>query len=298
MIINILILNWNCAEDTKDCLNSIISSCDKMFRVILINNFSTISDLAKIQKIYNDLKGKIEIRLIENNMNQGYAGGNNTGFMFLKTNNLSGDILVLNPDVLISENTISEMKKAMTSKVGIVTVRTLNSDGKILFDAKRLRGFFQENIITEQLIITTDYSQGSCMLIKREILDNIGFFDERFFLYWEEVDFSLRVKKLGENLISITSTKIIKKNNSNTGQPGVFYYSIRNARLIMDKHPDIFSNRSYFCYLLRIFLLSGKYISKPRLLISVLSNYFSALHDSYYKIYYEKKIKNSNPVTC
>lgn len=292
-MINIFILNWNNAEATKGCLNSIISSSDNNFRVILINNFSSHSDLIEIENIYRDYKSKIEIYLIENETNLGYTGGNNEGFRFLKTNNLSGDILILNPDVLISENTISEMKKALTEKVGIVTVRTLNSHGKILFDAKKLKGFSQKDIITDKQSMPTDYSQGSCMLIKRGIADKTGLFDERFFLYWEEVDFSLRVKKQGEKLISITTTQIIKKNNSYARQSEVFYYSVRNARLIKEKHPDLFSNLSYVCYLLRIFLLSVKYLFKPRLLLSVLSNYFFALHDSYLKNYYAKGHKQS-----
>ncbi len=129
-------------------------------------------------------------------------------------NNLSGHILIINPDIIISRNTICEMGKVLTDEVGIVSVRTVNTDGKILFDAIKLKGLLQKNIMSNKETIETDYSQGSCMLINRKVVNEIGLFDERFFIYWEEVDFSLRTRKLKAKLISITTSHIIKSNNS------------------------------------------------------------------------------------
>lgn len=291
-MINIFILNWKSAESTRECLKSILLSNDHNFRVILINNFSTIHDQDEIYNIYDSFKDKIEIYLIKNSSNLGYAGGNNAGYKFLKANNMPGDVLILNPDVLLSENTVSEMKKALSADVGIVTVRTIDSHGRILFDAIELKGFFQHNIITVQQSISTDYSQGSCMLISRGIIEKTSLFDERFFLYWEEVDFSLRVKQLKKKLISITSTQIIKKKNSDLRQPEVFYYSVRNARLIKDKHPYLFSNFAYILYLFRMLFLTIKYILKPHLFSLVLSGYFSGIRDSLHNIYYSKPVNH------
>jgi len=290
MITNIFILNWDSADSTKKCLNSVLKSDDKNYRVILINNFSTNSDSVEIRNIYDSLKDKIEIYLIEDKANLGYAGGNNIGLKFLVTNQLSGNILILNPDILISENTISEMKKALIDDIGIVTVRTLDSHGNIMFDAIKLNGFLQKYIITDLESIYTDYSQGSCMLIRRDVINKIGLFDERFFLYWEEVDFSLRVKECGKKLISITSTCIIRKNNSDSRQPAMFYYSVRNARLIKMKHPNLFSNTAYINYLFKILIITAKFIFKPKLLLLVLSNYFAGIHDSYFNIYFSKPV--------
>ncbi len=288
MKINVFILNWNSSDSTKDCINSIVASDDKNFRIILINNFYSKVDLVEIQSIYKSYKSKIEIYLVENDTNLGYAGGNNMGLKFLEDNNLQGDILILNPDILVMKNTISEMRKASINGVGIVTVRTLNSDGKILFDAINFKGFMQFDEISDQDAFSTNYSQGSCMLIKRSIIDQIGLFDERFFLYWEEIDFSLRVKKLGQKLISITVTQIIKKNNSESRQPISFYYSVRNAKLIKEKYGENFSNSAYLKYLLKMLLLTFKFILKPQLFLKVILNYFSAIHDSFLNKFYYK----------
>lgn len=290
MTINIFILNWNSSESTKNCLDSIVASDDKSFRIILINNFYSKVDLVDIRSTYKSFKSKIEIYLVENDTNLGYAGGNNKGLKFLEDNKLQGDILILNPDILVLKNTISEMRKALVNGVGIVTVRTLNSEGKILFDAINFNGFMQSNVISGNEVFSTNYSQGSCMLIKRSIIDQIGLFDERFFLYWEEIDFSIRVKNLGQKLISTTITQIIKKSNSESRQPISFYYSVRNAKLIKEKHGGEFSNLAYLKYLLKMLLLTFKFILKPKLFLKVILNYFSAIHDSFLNKFYSKPV--------
>ncbi len=194
-LLNILILNFNSAGAAGNCISSILASDRVIYRIILINNYSTIEDLNEIRSLRDNLRDKINITLIEIEKNLGYSGGNNAGIRYLLENNIQGDILIMNPDVTVSADTISEMRKTMASDTGIVTVRTKDSNGKVLFDAIKLNGFFQRKIITHRDLIATDYSQGSCMLIKRDVIDLVGMFDERFFLYWEEVDFSLAGKK-------------------------------------------------------------------------------------------------------
>jgi len=212
------------------------------------------------------------------------------GIQGIEKNGFAGDILILNPDIRISPNTISAMAKVMTADIGIVSVRTMDDEGKVLFDSIRLKGFFQKYIITRNKEETTDYAQGSCLMIKRDIIAKIGLFDERFYLYWEEVDFSIRVRKSGWRLVSITTTTVTRLKNRITRQPLAFYYSVRNARLIKQKHPDFFSNCSYILYLLKTFFLTGKFIFKPILFISVIMNTFSGIQDSFNGIYFAKPL--------
>jgi len=287
-MINIFILNWKSAGDVRECLNSIVASDEKDYRILLINNYSDNQDLEDVRALYDFYRASSDIYLVENSSNYGYAGGNNAGLNFLKSKNLDGDILILNPDIIISENTLSEMKHALTEDIGIVTVRTVNPSGKILFDSIKIHGFRQIKKITNKKYVLTDYSQGSCMLIARQIINTIGLFDERFFLYWEEVDFSLRVRSLGKKLISVTSTIIIRKDNNQGRKPEVFYYSVRNARLVREKHPDFFSVNSYRLYLVRIILMIFGYILKPKLCIRLMCCYFTALYDSKNNIYFRK----------
>lgn len=289
-MINILLLNWNSAELVSNSLNKFTKSSDPNFRVILINNFSSPNDLIRIREIHKQFNAYFEIFLVENESNIGYAGGNNSGLTFLEENNLSGDILILNPDILISENTILEMKKSLSEGIGIVTVRVVNTQNKVLFDAIKLNGFNQRYLVTPKAQIETDYSQGACLLIKRNVIDQIGLFDERFFLYWEEVDFSLRVKKLGMKLIAITTTDVIRLNNEIRRQPLAFYYSVRNAKLIRSKHPDQFTYIQYIVYVVYMLMLSLKFLPRITLFSLVLKNIIAALNDSKANKYNKKKV--------
>lgn len=281
-------MNWDSAEEVNDCLRCIYNSDTTTFRIILINNYSTENDLHRIRSLYHIWMKKLEIYLIENESNLGYSGGNNSGLRFLIKQNMEGDILILNPDIIISQNTFSEMIRALDGQTGIVTVRTLDQDGKILYDAIRLKGFLQKYIITECSMIDTDYSQGSCMLIGRMDAETTGLFDERFFLYWEEVDLSLRIKALKRKLVSVTTTQIVKRRNSNKRKADSFYYSMRNARLVRQKHPESFSAMDYFKYVIWIVIISIKQIKNPGLFLKIFGNICCGLSDSSKNLYYSK----------
>jgi GT2 family glycosyltransferase len=287
--LNILILNFNSTGAAGNCISSILASDKGIFRIILINNYSTDEDLNEIRSLRDNLRNKINIILVEIEKNLGYSGGNNAGIRYLIDNNIQGDILIMNPDVIVSADTITQMRKAMSSDTGIVTVRTKDTNGKVMFDAIKLNGFFQRRIITSSDIIATDYSQGSCMLIKRDVIDLVGMFDERFFLYWEEVDFSMRVRKAGLKLVSVTTGSIMRNRNSDSIQAGVFYYSARNARLIKEKHPDHFSSLGYLLYIIWLALISLKYIVRPGMFYRIISSYLHGLSDSMTNRYFEKQ---------
>ncbi len=248
--INILLLNWNSSIDIKIALDNIISSNNDNFRVILIDNFSEKQDRENLTKIYEEYKKTIEMYLVLNDKNYGYAGGNNKGYDYLVENNLDGNILILNPDVKISKNTISKLQNTLNDNVGGVMSRTLNSDGSLMYDYIKLKGFFQKWLTTNKETIETDYIAGSCMLLKREIINKIGLFDESFFMYWEEVDLSLKIKELGYKLISTTNTNVIRKENSSRSNQNAVYFYIRNSFYLKKSHPTYFSRLQLLLFLL------------------------------------------------
>lgn len=290
MKINILIVNWCSAKTVRDCIQAILLSDEREFRIFIINNFSSIDDLKEIKSVYNYYSEFTDIELLENNANFGYAKGNNVGLRFIEDNQIEGDILILNPDVRITENTISELKRNLTKGIGIVTPRTRNANGVILYDAMKLYGFLQLIIITNNKFIDTQYSQGSCLLINRETMRQVGVFDERFFLYWEEVDFSLRVKNAGKRLVAVTTTHVLRNSNCLSRQPLSFYYSLRNAKLLRSKHGENFSFVAYWIYVFYIFVLLMKYVSTPKLFAECFLNCCYGLMDSWRGKYYSRNL--------
>ncbi|EOE2121892.1 glycosyltransferase family 2 protein [Vibrio vulnificus] len=244
-MINIFILNWNSTNDIDGLLKSLTLSNNKVFRVILIHNGT--DDWNELVDLSIKYSSEFEIHVVNNGDNLGYAGGNNAGFEYLSKNNIDGDLLILNPDVILDKTTIDELVLAKNSEkdVGSVMVRTFD-DKNIIYDSIVLSGFTQKySICPTRTIISTDYCAGSCMLIDREMVERVGLFDENYFLYWEEVDFSLRIKENGYKLLSTTKSKICRKENSTERSSNAYYYFIRNSFLLRKKFP---LNRGKLCH--------------------------------------------------
>jgi GT2 family glycosyltransferase len=262
-MINILVLNWNSSRDVESLILSIIKSTYKSYRLILIDNNSQADEITKLTQIYEEYKGHIKISILLNNKNYGYAEGNNKGYQFVCKNNFDGDIMIVNPDIKILPNTINEMHKLLINDVGAVMVRTKDINSTILYDYLRLNGLFQKWFITDSGVIETDYIAGSCVLLKREVVDSISLFDKDFFMYWEEVDLSFRIKSAGYKLLSTTNTSVTRRKNSKVRSSNAMRYLSRNSCLIYLKNEQI--NLMHVClYLFTLFLKSIYYSCKER----------------------------------
>ncbi|MFB9136405.1 glycosyltransferase family 2 protein [Vibrio olivae] len=247
--LNIIILNWNSAEDVKQLLESIETSTYKNFRLLLIHNAT--DDKSCMEEIYFEYKEKYETHIIFNEFNLGYAGGNNAGYKYLLEKKLMGNILILNPDITVRPNTIECLVRALntSSSIGAAMIRTMNDNGDKLYDAIRLNGFYQKYISCNEEICETDYVAGSCFIIERELVDQIGLFDERYFMYWEEVDLSIRIILNGKKLVSTTKSHIFRKSNSSDRSANAIYFSARNSKILHAKFKDRFSFRYLLFYL-------------------------------------------------
>ena len=108
-MINILILNWNSSASISRLLESISLSSYKSYRVILVDNNSNSKDKKNLNKIYQLYLKTLDIHLIVNSHNAGYAKGNNIGYQYILSHNFKGDLLILNPDILVSKNTLTSV---------------------------------------------------------------------------------------------------------------------------------------------------------------------------------------------
>ena len=223
----------------------------------------------------------IEIHLVLNNDNLGYAEGNNKGYEYLKSNFLKGDILILNPDIIVQTNTLEKMKKTLhlDNSIGGVMVRTKDFKSQnILYDYIKMNGLCQKHLVTSKDIVKTDYLAGSCMLLKRDIIDKIGLFDKRFFMYWEEVDLSFRIKRLGYDVVSTTKTFVYRKPNDTSRSLNMHYYMNRNAIFIYKKYKDKKMFNTLILFLLKHF--KGSFINVIRgKNIEYLKVYFKGILD-------------------
>lgn len=205
--IAIIIVNYNLAEEVKSLLESI-------FKFVKVNNFKVfVVDNNSSDRSIENLKEKFPLaEFIFLNTNLGFGHANN----FIFKNYKAKYYLLLNPDTILVNDVVSDLVRFAKANqdAGIVGATLLNEDGTVQHSARRFPGILSEfmNIfgmgekgfklikkirhkISNKSHYETDFIYGSCMLIKSEVLEKIGYFDEKFFLFSEETDLCYRLKK-------------------------------------------------------------------------------------------------------
>ena len=231
--VEVIILNWNGKEDTIECLNSLQKVKYDNFDITIVDNASTDDSAEIIAAEFPSVK------LIKNNMNLMYAGGNNVAIKEA----LNGDaeyFLILNNDTILHEDFLEHLVKAFRSdeKVGIAAPKiNYYSNRKLIWYAGGFVNFFTGNIYHRglrkqddgkyDLSNEVDYATGCCMLIKRELFEKIGLLDEAYYIYTEDVDFSFKAQAAGYKVVFEPRSLIWHKVSSATG--GAFsFFKIKN----------------------------------------------------------------------
>lgn len=236
--IYIILLNWNGFPDTLECLESLKKIDYPNFEVIVVDNNSTGDDVNIIKEKFGDFVKE----LIVSKDNLGFSGGNNLGIEY-SLNEGADFILLLNNDTIVEPDFLSKLLDVFINKdsVGISApqINYYNTPeivwtvgGKI----SKLRGsgfaYSDKNeseIDKNEKFVT--FASGCCLLIKREVFEKVGLFDEKFFLYVEDTDFCYRSLKAGYKIIVSPTSKIYHKVGSSTSEDLKqipLYYTTRN----------------------------------------------------------------------
>lgn len=216
MDVSVLIINYNTKDLTANCIKSIYASDTKYsFEIILVDNASSDSSVDSIEKIFP------KVRLIENKQNVGFARANNQA-----ANVAAGRYLyILNSDTEIEKDVIDKVISYGDSnkKAGIIGTMVIFPDGHLQKNFYKFPSFFSElifftlgiiksndwflfnlnkykgNQITEPFEV--DVIAGCSMFVRRQVYEELGLFDEKFFMYYEDSEFCHRVKNSGYQCI-------------------------------------------------------------------------------------------------
>jgi len=192
------------------------------------------------------------LKLIRNLENSGFAEGNNIGIRHALKTSSPGYLLLLNNDVIVDQGFLSGLfsvaeKDKMTGIIGPKIYfydRFARHDivhsagGRIDLRKGTAPMIGMSEIDTGQFdsITEVDYVEGSCLLIKRGVVDEIGLLDARYHLYWEDTDYCIRAKTKGYRIIFSPSSKIWHKIGSTAASPMKLYYMTRNRFWFMKKN--------------------------------------------------------------
>ena len=207
-----------------------------------------------------------EIVLIKNDKNYGFAEGSNIGIRYGLNNSDLDYILLLNNDTVVDSDFLRELVKVSENshEIGFASPKTYyydfnNKQNVINFAGGSLNMFKGQShsIGVNEVdngqydeIKTVEYGEGSCLLVKREVLEKIGLFDTKYFAYWEEADLCKRGFKAGYRSVYVPKAKIWHKISASTDDPTKLYYYTRNKFWFMRKY----ANRTeYISFLLLFF---------------------------------------------
>lgn len=239
----IVILQFNNSRDTIRCLESVKELNWPDFQVIVVDNASELNHLNNI-RFFADSQSRTKqgIQLIRSEQNLGFSGGVNIGIKKALENG-ADYVLVLNPDTTVKPDLLTKMLETqkLNPKIGIIGTMINEGDreincGKVSWLKPELSHLRQEvvNILDNGL-----YIPGAVMLIRRKVFEKIGFFDERYFLYFEDADFCERAKKAGFKIALAQERLVYHRPFSSTrslGSAKLLYYHYRNAHLFSWKN--------------------------------------------------------------
>jgi len=254
-LLDIVIVNWNSPHLLEQCLQSIqTSSIPLSGKLIMVDN--SASESAPI------LPPPLSIDYIKTDRNLGFGGGCNRGAAHGKAK----FILFLNPDILFQQDTVQKLTSFLRSDklptdVGILGVQLLNPDGTIQKNVARFPRFTQlfprmlgldhilPKIFPPHYDKSMDYSKtqivqqvpGAFFLVRREVFAQLGGFDERFFMYYEDVDFSFRAYANGWKTLYLADIAVFHQGGGSTQSISDqrLFYSLRSRVLYMRKHGNI-----------------------------------------------------------
>lgn len=224
MDLSITIVNTNHLDDTLKCLRSIYDTADNIsFEIYVVNNACTDSSEKIISERFP------QVYLINNKRPHGVSANFNKGFKRSKGRYL----LMLNEDCIVADGCLERMVEFLDENkaVGVASPQILNPDKSLQKQAYRfltLSSEFITSIKTKAPFLKVrfaheypnsmfrktfepDWVAGIAMFFRKEILDKIGLFDERFFIFCEDMDICKRIRQAGWNAAYFTPAKIIHK---------------------------------------------------------------------------------------
>jgi GT2 family glycosyltransferase len=236
-----IVVNYDGLDDTLRCAHSLLACSYQRHLVVVVDNASPSGDAVRLAAEFGN-----RVHVIASGKNLGYGGGANLGLRWA----LAQDAVyawVLNNDTIVDSSCIQELVNAMESnpEYGILSPQISArigpeapfgiwyAGGRVLLDRAETRHSFQR--VEGAAVVETGYITGCAMFIRCTSLTDAGLFWEPLFLYWEDVDLSLRMSRAGWTLGVVPHALIHHAIHGSVLSETLEYYHFRNAFIIVRK---------------------------------------------------------------
>lgn len=212
----IIIVNWNTRDLLRDCLTSLGAEQYLRYHVIVVDNASTDGSVEMIAQHFP------QVHLIKNARNVGFASANNQGIAISQERY----ILLLNSDTRVPPDTLPSLTEFMQAhpEAGACSPRLVHPDGRpqaFAFGGDPTPGYLLRRVVNHLLlrrslhnwetnqIQEVDWVSGACLLARREAVAQAGPLDENIFMYFEDNDWCLRIRRQGWKIYYVPSVPIL-----------------------------------------------------------------------------------------
>jgi GT2 family glycosyltransferase len=253
---DIIIVNWNSGGQLRDCLESINNAANRgsfeLSRVVVVDNASSDGSADGLEDL------GLPLTALRNTVNRGFAAACNQGAKRSRADYL----LFLNPDTYVNEDSLAKplifMEKTFSQNIGIVGIQLLDDDGKIARTCARFPTpgrFFSKMLGLDRLFPhvfpshfmsewdhrdsrEVDHVMGAFFLIRRSIFKELNGFDEQFFVYLEDLDFSIRAWQAGWRSFYLADAKARHKGGGTSEKAKAMrlFYSLQSRMFYSYKH--------------------------------------------------------------
>ncbi len=228
-MISIIIVSWNTASFLENCLTSILANPPSSpFEVWVVDNASTDNSPRMVREKFP------QVHLIENRENVGFARANNQAIQQCTGNY----VLLLNPDTLVASGALQAMIDFLDQhpEAGAAGAKNLTPDGSLQISShprptlsRELWRLLHLDAISPYALYPSamwetnqpqdvDVLGGACLLLKKEVLEQVGFLDEDYFMYSEEIDLCYRIQRAGWHLYWIPQAEVVHFGGQSTQQ--------------------------------------------------------------------------------
>ena len=246
----IIIVNFNNKKLLKECLGSIYKGTHKIsFEIIVSDNGSTDGSQELLKNNFP------EVKLIDNQENLGFAKANNLGLKIAE----GRYSILLNNDTIIKESPLDHLVEFMdnTPEAGACGPKLLNTNGTIQHQG----GLFGKKFWQSTTPTIVDFVIGAALLVRKEVIDQVGLMDENLFFYNDDLDWCMSIRKVGWKIYFVPAAEIIHYggySSKRTFNAKLFIEGFRGGLYFCRKHYGEFAYNAY-----RLILILGLIIFLP-----------------------------------
>jgi len=241
-----IVLSWNGKEDTLRCLESLARIEHPNLAIVCVDNGSIDGSPGAVRERFP------HVVLIETGANLGYAGGNNVGLRYALESGARW-IMLLNNDVTVAPDVIEGFERGarVCPNAGILAGKVYFADrpqtiwfagqrvSELLGYSGRPRGYGRPDGPRYGRVRRTDRAVGALMAVSREAIDAVGLLDEQLFAYVEDVDWALRVRRAGLDVVFAPGARAWHRVSASTGGEATsthtLYYGVRNTTTVLER---------------------------------------------------------------